>query len=31
MKMQIPELRQLFEARVGQIASVLSKDPPAEV
>ena len=31
MEMQIPQLRQLFEARVGQIASVLSKDPPPEV
>jgi len=31
MEMQIPQLRQLFEARVGQIASVLSKDPPPEL
>ncbi len=31
MEMQIPKLRQLFEARVGQISSVLSKDPPPEI
>jgi len=31
MELQIPKLRQLFEARVGQISSVLSKDPPPEI
>jgi chromosome segregation ATPase len=31
MEMQIPRLRKLFEARVGQILSVLSKDPPPEI
>jgi chromosome segregation ATPase len=31
MEMQIPKLRQLFEAHVGQISSVLSKDPPPEI
>ncbi|MGB2824460.1 MAG: hypothetical protein WBF17_26025, partial [Phycisphaerae bacterium] len=31
MEMQIPQLRQLFEARVGQISSVLSEDPPPEL
>ena len=31
METQIPRLRELFEARVGQISSVLSKDPPPEL
>jgi len=31
MEMQIPQLRQLFESRVGQISSVLANDPPAEL
>ncbi len=31
MEMQIPKLRQLFEAHVGQISSVLSKNPPPEI
>ena len=31
MEMQIPQLRQLFEARVGQISSVLAEDPPPEL
>ena len=31
MEMQIPRLRELFEARVGQISSLLSKDPPPEL
>ena len=31
MEMQIPQLRELFEARVGQIANVLAQDPPAEL
>ncbi|MCP4450566.1 MAG: hypothetical protein GY809_03835, partial [Planctomycetes bacterium] len=31
MEMQIPQLRQLFEARVGQISSVLAQSPPAEL
>ncbi|MHC4789711.1 MAG: hypothetical protein ACYS8K_11000, partial [Planctomycetota bacterium] len=31
MEMQIPQLRQLFEARVGQISSVLSEHPPPEL
>ncbi len=31
MEMQIPQLRQLFESRVGQISSVLAHNPPAEL
>ena len=31
MEMQIPQLRKLFEARVGQISSMFSKDPPPEL
>ena len=31
MEMQIPQLRQLFEARVGQISGVLAEDPPLEL
>ncbi len=31
MEMQIPQLRELFESRVGQISSVLANHPPAEL
>jgi chromosome segregation ATPase len=31
MEMQIPQLRQLFESRIGQISNVLAKDPPPEL
>ena len=31
MEMQIPQLRELFEARVGQISSMFAKDPPPEL
>jgi hypothetical protein len=31
MELQIPQLRELFESRVGQIASVLADHPPAEL
>jgi len=31
MEMQIPQLRKLFEARVGQISSMFAKDPPPEL
>lgn len=31
MEMQIPQLRELFELRVGQISSVLAKNPPEEL
>ncbi len=31
MDMQIPQLRKLFEARVPQISSLLSEDPPPEL
>ena len=31
MEMQIPQLRELFEARMGQITGVFAEDPPQEL